>query len=71
MFKTFKICIIKKSLFCCTGDCYAGYYCRNASISKTPSYKGDAASNAGICPPGFYCPNGLFHFISKVVQEQS
>ena len=37
-----------------TGVCAAGFYCIEGSDSPTPD--GLSKGNAGICPPGAYCP---------------
>ena len=39
-----------------TGQCDAGYFCRNGSDSRQPS--GGNTGDAGVCMAGYYCPKG-------------
>ena len=39
-----------------TGQCDAGYYCRQGAESATPSPS--LTGDADICPEGYYCPQG-------------
>jgi len=57
------------NLFLFPGLCQAGYYCRNASISPDPPSPNPCdGCDAGPCPPGHYCDNGLctFCFVTKL-----
>ena len=37
-----------------SGECSAGYFCRSGASSLAPSQ----GAEAGVCPPGTYCPAG-------------